>query len=163
MPEASYRWQRSSLEGLTVKAPNVNPADTPDSVFTYIDISSIDNQNHVIAWPHRISGRDAPSRARLLVQEGDVLFSNVRTHLRNVAQVIEVEYPALASTGFTLLRASGAADSRFLFHLVRSRYFLSLVSWSESGTHYPATSAQKVRSLEVSVPTVEAQSEIAAS
>ena len=161
MSEAQDNWQKSSLYALTESVPNVNPSDQPAELYTYVDISAVDNENHIIASPNSVLGRDAPSRARLPIQNGDVLFSNVRPYLRNVAQVIDILQPAVASTGFTLLRAKPNVSSRFLFHLVRSRYFLSLVAGSESGTHYPATSATKVRSIEVFVPPLATQTAVA--
>jgi type I restriction enzyme S subunit len=132
-------------------------------MFTYVDISAIDNRKYTIASPRKVLGRDAPSRARMPIEDGDVLFSNVRTYLRNVAQVVDIEQPALASTGFTILRANSEASSRYLFHLTRSRYFMFLIAGSESGTHFPATSSPKVRSAEVSVPSRDVQAQIASS
>lgn len=161
MSETQPGSQKLSLYALTENVPHVNPSDQPAELYTYVDISAVDNENHIIVSPHSMLGRDAASRARLAIQNGDVLFSNVRPYLRNVAQVIDIPQPAVASTGFTLLRAKQNISARFLFHLVRSRYFLSLVAGTESGTHYPTTSATKVRSIEVFVPSLATQTAVA--
>src|SRR5690348_5161895 len=115
MSETQPSWQRRSLYALTESVPHVNPSDQPAELYTYVDISAVDNENHIIASPNSVLGRDAPSRARLAIQNDDVLFSNVRPYLRNVAQVIDIPQPAVASTGFTLLRAKLNVSSRFLF------------------------------------------------
>jgi type I restriction enzyme S subunit len=163
MSEDQGDWQRRSIRSLTVHVSLVNPSVQPDQIFTYVDISAVDNKTQTIANPRKVFGRDAPSRARQPIEDRDVLFSNVRTYLRNVAQVIEIEQPALASTGFTVLRANSEADPRYLFHLVRSRYFLSLIAGSDSGTLFPATSSPKVRAAEAPVPSRDIQAEIASS
>lgn len=139
----------------------VDPSKRPDEVFTYVDISSIDKEKHAIAHPRRVLGGDAPSRARQPIEEEDVLFSNVRPYLRNVAQVGAIEQPAIASTGFTVLRANSEAVPRYLFHLARSRFFLIVIAGSESGTHYPAASTRKIRSTEIAIPSAEIQEQIA--
>src|SRR5689334_5209434 len=89
---------------VTVDVKGVDPGREPGRQFTYVDIGSIDNRRMLIAEPRCVMGADAPSRAKRPIQSGDVLFSNVRTYLRNIARVGDLEQPAVASTGFTLLR-----------------------------------------------------------
>jgi len=104
----------------------------------------------------------APSRARRPIQDGDVLFSNVRTYLRNVAQVRGLDAPAVASTGFTVLRPSASLDSRFLYHLLRSDLFISQVTPEQTGTHYPATTDRVVRGQSIQLPSLDEQRGLAA-
>jgi len=150
-------WQLVELKEVTQDVANVNPSLSPDTSFTYIDISSIDSKTFSVVDPKHVLGSQAPSRARRPVEIGDVLFSNVRTYLRNVAQVEAVSVPAIASTGFTLLRAEEGTSQRYLFHLARSRYFMSLATPEQAGSHYPATSDSKVRGLEVPMPSYARQ------
>ena len=53
-----------------------DPMQEPNIEFTYFDISSIDNELGVVTNPKRVLGRNAPSRARRVVEAGDVLFTN---------------------------------------------------------------------------------------
>ena len=154
-------WQLVALRDVTQDVANVNPSRSPDTVFTYIDISSIDNSTFSVTDPKHVPGREAPSRARRPVEPGDVLFSNVRAYLRNVAQVTDVSFPAVASTGFTLLRAREQTSPRYLFHLARSRYFVSLATPEQTGSHYPATSDAKIRGLIVPMPSTAWQADTA--
>ncbi len=143
-------WRTVKLKDVTVDVKSWDPSPEPE--FTYVDISSIDNERCEIVDAKRLPGAKAPSRARRPVQDGDILFSNVRTYLRNVAHVQDIATPAVASTGFTLLRPTSELDSRFLYHLVRSDFFIDRVTPEQTGTHYPATSDRVVRGQEISLP-----------
>ncbi len=152
-------WRTVKLKDVTVDVKSWDPSSEPE--FTYVDISSIDNERCEIVDAKRIPGSNAPSRARRPIRGGDILFSNVRTYLRNVAQVQEIEAPAVASTGFTLLRPTSELDSRFLYHLTRSDFFIDRVTPEQTGTHYPATSDRVVRGQEISLPRLDEQKSIA--
>jgi type I restriction enzyme S subunit len=154
-------WDLVLLKSVTLDVRSWDPSLRPDEPFTYVDISSIDNQSCEIVDPKRLLGREAPSRARRPILEGDVLFSNVRTYLRNVAQVGGLPSPAVASTGFTLLRPTAAISSRYLFHLARSDFFISRVTPQQTGTHYPATSDRVVRDQFIPLPPRTVQDQLA--
>ena len=77
---------------------------TPDTAFTYIDVSAIDNALGVISAPSILNASDAPSRARKIVKKGTVIYSTVRPYLRNIC-VIEENYSPepIVSTAFVAL------------------------------------------------------------
>ncbi len=100
-----------------------DPMQEPNIEFTYFDISSIDNELGVVTNPKRVLGRNAPSRARRVVEAGDVLFSTVRPYLRGIAQVPITEN-GVASTGFCVLRPENIISAKYLYYLVRSDEFL---------------------------------------
>jgi type I restriction enzyme S subunit len=52
-----------------------------DTTFRYIDISSIDNSSKQITGATDIIGNDAPSRARQILKDGDIILSTVRPNL----------------------------------------------------------------------------------
>ncbi len=154
-------WRRVALSSVTQDVPHQDPSRQPDQVFTYIDIGAIDNQTFTVVQPKRLLGREAPSRARRPVMEGDVIFSNVRTYLRNVAQIESTHGTTIASTGFTILRPTRELSSRYLFHLVRSDYFIDRVTPEQTGTQYPATSDRVVRGQQIPLPPLPIQEQIA--
>ena len=58
---------------------------TPANDFCYIDIGSIDNKNQKLSDEENIITADkAPSRARKIVDIGDILYSTVRPYLHNI-------------------------------------------------------------------------------
>ncbi len=107
-------------------------------MFTYMDIASIDNTKWRVVSPKVLLGKDAPSRARQRVRGGDILFSTVRTYLRNVATVPPQYDGQVASTGFCVLRPSDKIDSKFVFYYVLSDKFIADLNPLQRGTSYPA-------------------------
>ena len=67
-----------------------NPKSQPNSPsFMYIDLSSIDKEKKTID-PNMVCSiqpSEAPSRAKQLVQTGDILVSTVRPNLNGVAEI----------------------------------------------------------------------------
>lgn len=150
------------ISDVIVPVPNAKPEDQPSRIFGYVDISAIDNSRHEIVQPKQFKGRDAPSRARRPIQPDDVLFSNVRTYLRNIALVPEDLWAQLCSTGFTVLRVGPAIDPRFLFRYVLTDDFIDRVTPQQTGTHYPATSDKVVLAEWVPLPPLAEQKRIVA-
>lgn len=144
--EVPEGWARTQLSSVTEHVPNANPEQEPARQFGYVDISAIDNGRFEIvpAEVKHFAGKDAPSRARRSVRIGDVLFSNVRTYLRNVALFRQGTNADLCSTGFTVLRTNGAVLSEYLLRWVLTDEFIDAVTPEQTGTHYPATSDRVV-------------------
>jgi type I restriction enzyme S subunit len=155
-------WVVTTLSHVTENVPNVKPEDDPARVFGYVDISSVCNATNRITDPKRFPGSKAPSRARRPIRPGDVLFSNVRTYLRNVAMVLDRPNVDVCSTGFTVLRSNGAIDAAFLFRYLLTDEFIEKVTPQQTGTHYPATSDRKILAETVPVPPLAEQKRIVA-
>ncbi|MEM7593791.1 MAG: hypothetical protein AAF383_20150 [Cyanobacteria bacterium P01_A01_bin.83] len=107
--------------------------------FYYLEIGEIDLANGSIK-PNKLLSKDAPSRARLLVQPWDVLVSTVRPNRKNVAIVpeIDADIPIVASTGFSVLRFKTKATAVFYHSWLRSDAGTQqLMRWNAGGS-YPA-------------------------
>ena len=152
MSELPKGWIEAKLSDVTLPYENTDPKRESDKEFTYIDIGSIDNSIQRITDPKRFLGRDAPSRARRIIKEGDVLFSTVRTYLKNIAQVPPNLDGDLTSTGIAVLRPSSGLDERFLFHWVRSDGFIETMSQAQDGTLYPAVADKDVAAASIPLP-----------
>lgn len=141
-----------------------NPArEAPGEDFCYIDLGSVDNGRKVIAGAQRISGKAAPSRARQLVQAGDILVSTVRPYLNGVALVPSELDGATASTGFCVLRPDPLrADASYLFHWVRSPAFVADMIRKSTGASYPAVSDRIIHDSLAPLPPLSHQKRIAA-
>lgn len=126
-------WVGTTIGEITQPVEKVDPREKPDMQFTYLDISSIDNQTHVIREPKVYYGAAAPSRARQLVRAGDVLFSTVRTYLKNIAEVPEAYDGQIASTGFSILRGEDDVSSKYLLYYSLTDDFLSALSELQRG------------------------------
>ena len=136
--------------------------DDPDGEFIYVDLSTVDQDSKTIASSRRIACTDAPSRARQIIQSGDVLVSTVRPNLNAVGRVpVELD-GATASTGFCVLRPrSEVADGAYLFHWVRSPRFVGEMVRRATGASYPAISDRIVFESRIPLPPLPEQRRIA--
>lgn len=138
MSELPQGWANAKLGDVCLVFESRDPGWNPDAEFTYVDIGAIDNKTQTIAAPKRMLGADAPSRARRVIKADDVLFSTVRTYLKNIAMVPQELDGAFTSTGIAVLRAGDGIEPRYLFNWVTSDEFITEISKSQDGTLYPA-------------------------
>lgn len=144
---------------------SINPTplreDTPlDYEIRYIDISSVSSHGEVIevtAMPFR----DAPSRARRIVKEGDIIVSTVRTYLKAIAYVDGDDNCLICSTGFAVLRPGNRVHPRFLFYWTRSNLFVDEICARSIGVSYPAINAHEIGSIPFPVLDMAQQQSIA--
>ena len=104
--------------------------------FCYIEISDIDPETCIIR-PKTIVCENAPSRARKLVKNGDVLFSTVRPERRTIGVVMEDQDGAVCSTGLAVLKPRGIT-SLVLANLLKSEFVIKQVLRNTLGIAYPA-------------------------
>lgn len=140
-----------------------NPTrQAPSESFVYIDLSAVDQDVKQISESRSYIGKEAPSRARQLVEAGDVLVSTVRPNLNGVARVPRELHGATASTGFCVLRSHPARlDSNYLFHWVRSRTFVAEMTRKATGANYPAITDRTIGASTIPLPSLHDQHRIA--
>lgn len=134
----------------------------PNLNFKYVDIGSIDNLTNRIIGFKEYKWKDAPSRAQQVIKLNDILFSTVRTYLRNIAQVQTSTLDnEICSSGFTVLRVDNSKlNHRYLFHYTLFNGFLDELSKYQTGTSYPAVRDKDVFSQLIPLPTLEEQAQI---
>jgi type I restriction enzyme S subunit len=141
------------------QVPQSGPA--PGTVFTYIDISSVDNIRKLVTETKQLSAEKAPSRARQRVSSGDILVSMTRPNLNAVAKVpLELD-GSIASTGFHVLRGV-EVEPDWLLAVVRSCPFVRQMSELVQGALYPAVRPVDIRSFEFPLPPLAEQRRILA-
>ncbi|MCG9661316.1 restriction endonuclease subunit S, partial [Vibrio mediterranei] len=126
----------------------------------YIDIGSINRESKKIEKPQFLEGTDAPSRARKVINQGDILVSLTRPNLNAVSLVPEKYDQQIASTGFEVIKPL-IVESRFIFALSRSRHFIDSISGVVQGALYPAAKSSDVQSYKFSLPPLAEQKIIA--
>jgi type I restriction enzyme S subunit len=139
-----------------------NPLLNPDKEFEYIDVSSVSNQTFKIEETQRLIGRDAPSRARRLVQAGDILFATIRPTLMRIAMVPEELNNQVCSTGYFVLKPQPEVYNRFLFYWLFSETFTRRMEQLQKGASYPAVNDTDVRSQKIVFPSLNEQHRIVA-
>lgn len=155
-------WVDAEVREVVQPTENCDPTKEVDLAFRYVDIGSINNKTFSIENPKTILGRDAPSRAKRRIRSGDVLFSTVRTYLKNIALVPDELDGEITSTGIAVLRPSHAVLSDFLFALVRSEGFIRPLSLKQDGTLYPAITDGDLLNHRIPVPPLAEQKRIVA-
>ncbi len=132
-----------------------------DGLIDYIDISSVGNVEKKIHTYQTIEAKEAPSRAKQLVQKGDILVSTVRPNLNAVAIVESLtENLMVCSTGYCVLRSNGTIDNRFLFYFCQSNYFVDDMTSQATGASYPAVNSGIVKKSLIPIYTLEQQKHI---
>ena len=146
-------WKFNRLEEVCQKITKTNSKlENPTDEFIYIDINSIDNTINQITDPKKYKWNDAPSRAQQKIFNGDIVFSTVRTYMKNIALVPEKHNYAIASTGFCVLRPGNKLISKFLFYFTLNDLFLKPLNELQRGTSYPAVRNSDVLNQFIPLP-----------
>lgn len=153
-------WIQTCLGEVCLPVSKHQPNNQPDKEIAYLDIGGIDSQTHSISEIKRYLGAEAPSRARQLVQTGDTLFSTVRVYLEKIALVSDPLNGSTASTGFCVLRPSGAINPSFLYFRVLEHGFIEELSTKQTGTSYPAVRDQDIFAMSIHLPPLAEQRKI---
>ena len=156
-------WVHTKLLNVCEDVQNVKPSDTQTGSFLYLDIGGIDNSANKIISYKTYQWQDAPSRAKQIVKSGDILFSTVRTYLKNIALVESKLDGQIASTGFCIVRPNrNAIISKFCFYLCLSSDFLQKLNKLQTGSSYPAVRDKDVFNQTISLPPLAEQHRIVA-
>lgn len=154
------KWERVRLGDVCEKVTNVD-IRKQSGTFNYIDIGSIDSNLKRVLEVQVLDWQNASSRARQIVKQGDTLFSTVRINLEKIAFLDKEFSNAIASTGFTVIRANRKAIANFLFYSIISPELIDKLCKLQKGTAYPAVTDKIVFDQEILLPPLEEQRQIA--
>lgn len=134
---------------------------TPDSKFSYIDVSAINSIFGRVENPTILNADEAPSRARKRVKLGTVIYSTIRPYLNNIAVIDKnLDYEPIASTAFAVIHPYKVINSHYLFYYLRSPLFVEYVESQQIGIAYPAINDKQFFSGLLPVPPIEEQQRI---
>ncbi len=116
----------------------------PDLEFDYVDLAAVDEGTIAsVLVSHRF--KSAPSRARRITQEGDLLVATVRPLLDGHTRVPKQGIRQLiASTGYAVLRIKDPNERDLLWHLLTSRLVRRQFHAKVAGSSYPAIAESDV-------------------
>jgi len=158
--EVPSGWEWARLKNLVY-----NHGQTiPKHPFSYIDIGSINNTDlRLNERENIIQAKDAPSRARRIVEFGDILYSTVRPYLHNMCIVDRVfSAKPIASTGLAVMACYPGLINQFLFLYLQSHQFDQYANDGDNskGVAYPAINDDKLYKALIPVPPANEQSKI---
>ncbi|HJH45609.1 restriction endonuclease subunit S [Bacteroides fragilis] len=137
-----------------------DPTKKADTIFQYIDISSINIDTGEVERIQELTGAEAPSRARKLVQAYDIIISTCRPTRRAIAVVPEDLHGQICSTGFSVIRAKQDVNPLYLHYALRLDSTMEQFRKFATGSSYPAILDSDVEKTLIPIPTLEEQNSI---
>jgi type I restriction enzyme S subunit len=133
-----------------------------EDIFPYIEIGEIDTVTGDITNVEWVSVDKAPSRARMLVRNGDIIISTTRPHRGAIAKIYPEHDEYIASTGFAIIRdlKKKSLSKDFLFYVLRTDYVLNQMLQRSSGGNYPAITLQELKKVRIPVVDKESQHQV---
>lgn len=130
--------------------------------FPYIEISAIDLKTGDIAEIEQIPIADAPSRAKMVVRQGDIIVSTTRPNRGAITTIEKEQDGSIASTGFAVLREmrTDKISKDFLFVMLRSILSLKQMEQRTTGGNYPAITPEDLKQIRIALPDKTKQEKI---
>lgn len=151
-------WEVIKLKYIaTSNDESIAESEIDDRVIKYVDIGSVTFENGV-EHIEEIKLKEAPSRARRITKEGDLIVSTVRTYLKAIATINESNI--IASTGFCVIRNKSVINNKFLEYVCKSDFFTNIVSSQSIGVNYPSISSYQLMNLYIAMPEIKTQEKI---
>ena len=146
-----------------INSAAVDPTKTPEKIFHYVDIGSVDAATNKIDFSNVVTGAAAPSRARRLANDGDILISTVRPYLKSFAQIVNAPQDTLYSTGFAVLSTKNPAviSNEFIFCLfMNDTLLMAQMKAKMSKGSYPSINQDDLKNFHLLLPPVDVQKKI---
>lgn len=154
-------WEYKKLGEVCSKSRNIKWDIVSDTAtYKYIDLTSVDRGDLCIHNPQTISKADAPSRAKQIVELGDVIFATTRPTLRRVSLIDDVFNGAICSTGFCVLRPNKDISSKWIFYGLQNNAFYNYIEPLQTGASYPAVTDSIVKAYTLPIPPLSEQQKI---
>ena len=103
---------------------------------------------------------DSPSRCRRILHRNDVFISTVRTYLKSIGFIEDEINDLICSTGFCVISTTDEYNSKYLFYLTRSNWFISRVISLSEGVSYPSIQSDKLVDIKIVSPPLSEQQQI---
>jgi type I restriction enzyme, S subunit len=155
-------WKKLSIGEIAfVDKRSLNNSTPKDYTFFYISLSDIDN-GHISNNLEQLCFEKAPSRARRLVSNNDIIMATVRPNLKSFAIVKTDADKYVVSTGFAVITAKKGCCPDYLYQYIFSNHIEKQIEALVTGSNYPAINSTEIKNLSVCCPSLPEQEKIAA-
>ena len=150
------------MEDVVTSTSNIKWREQDDcEQYYYIDLSSVNIDNHSIEKVSKIDKTTAPSRAQQVIHEGDVLFATTRPMQKRNCIVSSKYDGQICSTGYCVLRPNRSIVlSKWIYYITSCQDFYNYVEQRQEGTSYPSISDKNVKKYSCYLPSIEEQEKI---
>jgi type I restriction enzyme S subunit len=155
-------WNNIQLgEVVSINKKNIGK-NYPFDEIEYLDTGSITKGR--IEGLKKFKRNEAPSRAKKLVVENDIIYSTVRPIQRHYGFITSPQENLVVSTGFAVISCDvKKAEPKFIYYFLSQNdvvnYFDSVAEGSTSA--YPSMTPDVIAEIEISLPTLPEQKAIA--
>lgn len=135
----------------------------PFKEIEYIDVASVEERNLLQTQKLKLS--DAPSRAKRIVKDNNILISTVRPNLKHYCFIKKAKPNLVASTGFAVVSVKeNKSDAFFLYNLLTTKEYTEyLIKIADTQTStYPAFNPSIISNSKFVIPSLSEQRAIAA-
>ncbi|MBU2882325.1 restriction endonuclease subunit S [Psychrosphaera sp. B3R10] len=142
-------WEVKRLDDIaSVNPQSITKKNAPDEI-GYIDIKSVGTGT--INEVKLMSFDDAPSRARRVVVDCDIIWATVRPNRKQYSFICKPASNTIASTGFAVLRSKSLPAS-YLYSFTTTDSFTGYLVNHATGSAYPAVNADTFKKADILVP-----------
>ncbi len=142
-------WEVKRLgEVVSVNSNSIKKNNEPSEI-NYIDIASV-NEGWVADVQH-LSYADAPSRAKRIVSDGDIVWSTVRPNRKSRFLAFGMGENTIASTGFAVLTPNRLPYS-YIYPYSCTEEFVGYLVSRATGSSYPAVTGKIFEEAKVLLP-----------
>lgn len=142
-------WEIKEISDVAdVNPENITKKNAPEFI-GYIDIKSVGKG--LINEIKSLEFKSAPSRARRIVQDGDIIWATVRPNRKQYSYICRPEENTIVSTGFVVLRAKKIPPS-YLYLFTTTDAFTSYLVNHATGSAYPAVNSGIFSKASILIP-----------
>ncbi|MGO2339747.1 MAG: restriction endonuclease subunit S [Psychrobacter sp.] len=154
-------WGTKSLKYLcTYNDEVLSDSTSKEFELEYVDIGSVSSTEGITNTENMVFEK-APSRAKRVVQDGDVIISTVRTYLEAIAPINNPPQNMIVSTGFAVIRPNECLYKGYAAYCLRAKGFIKEVVSLSVGVSYPAINATDLVSIKIPSLPFDEQTQIA--
>ncbi|AFU67874.1 type I restriction-modification system, specificity subunit HdsS [Psychroflexus torquis ATCC 700755] len=142
-------WEVKRLEEVVQVNSNSIKKDKEPKIINYIDIASVKE-----GWVEEIKTikyEDAPSRAKRIISDGDIIWSTVRPNRKSRFLALGFSENTIVSTGFVVMSPILISYS-YLYLCSCTKDFVDYLVSRATGSSYPAVTGKVFEEYEILIP-----------